>query len=260
MSTYKSNHVLSRSLLKRFIDGRNFIGMVEPATGVEKAVPYGDQGFRKRLWQKDAKIVMEQFWSDESEQYMGRIFKQIDNNEQLEAKDYQVLVRFLATHYVRSNEFLRVYDSVRKEYCSIVRLKSEFQDFFPRYMIHLELLRQTAVPSAFFETTMKYYYEKISRDLSGCGIDIGVATGNETFVLPDGGLLVLDSTIGIGQPSRGIGINNADHAVMPLGPRHIAAFNSLLPTIRYRDLNDQEVRNANANLQHAVIERYYKIP
>lgn len=101
------------------------------------------------------------------------------------------------------------------------------------------------------------YYKKSVGYLNNFGIEVGVAVGNATFILPDSGLVIMDDARRV-QPSQGVGLVGATYAGMPLGPRHLLAFTSKTRGVKYTDLDDSQVVTANANLQHAAIRAYFR--
>lgn len=259
MASYKNNHTLSECLLKRFTNDQGDIVRFDSNSTTGREVPYGSQGFKKGLWQRTTKQFMETLWNDLAERHMTNIFRKLDNHALFTAEEKNVLIRFLALHYVRSEEFIRVYKGLLADHARTDHFDMRLS-FYERYYLRLEFLKESGIPSQFFEDTMKTYYEVCIDYLSGMGLEIGVAGGDETLILPDGGLLLADATAQYHQPSGGIGLKSAVHAVMPLGPRHLIAFTSKSSSIVYLNLSDEEVRNANANLKHAVIEAYYTLP
>jgi hypothetical protein len=258
MAGYKNHHVLSECLLSRFMDGESKVFRHAVTRGQSMRVPVDGQGYgrKKGLWRRISAQAIEDLWNNEAERHMYRVFASLDAGRALTLREKQVIVRFLAVHYVRSNEFIRIYETVRAQRASTLTFDLQLP-FATRYDLRLKFLAETGTPSAFFEETMLGYYRQCLSYLTSFGLEIGTASGDETFILPDGGLFLADVTGQRVQPSGGVSLLEATYALMPLGPRHIAAFTSKARKFQYRPLFDREVCTANENLKLATIEAYY---
>jgi hypothetical protein len=202
---------------------------------------------------------METLWSEQAENDMTGIFCKLDARLPLEVNEKDTLVRFLAIHYVRSEEFIKVYEKVRDNKCRTTNFDASLP-FDVRYRLRLDLLKETVIPSQFFEDTMRDKYMMCVKYLDRFGFEIGVAVEKETLILPDGGLLLADEVVRRTQPSDGVTLTGATHAVMPLGPRHLIAFTAKSKGAVYRELSDEQVKRANSNLELAVIKAYFRQP
>jgi hypothetical protein len=57
-----------------------------------------------------------------------------------------------------------------------------------------------------------------------------------------------------------VALMDATSAVMPLGPKHIAAFTSDTQGMTYVDIPDELIGRTNDRLKFGVIEAYYSQP
>lgn len=201
---------------------------------------------------------MEELWSDQAEEEMRKVFDRLDAGRGLTLAQKNVVVRYLTVHFIRSTRFIKVYDEVRAARCETQRFDPQL-NFSERYHLRLKVLCDTEIPCALFEEQMKHYYEKCLKYLSGFGLEIGTATGNESFTLPDSGMFLADFT-DQQAPSINVPVLQATNAVMPLGPKHIAAFTSRAPKLTYRQWSDAEVRRGNTHLRSVAIKAYYSLP
>lgn len=257
---YKKNHTISQCLLERFADGAGKLDKHFCDTGRTVSRASGLEGFRKKLWTPSSAKTLEEAWNKQAESDIRPVFKKLDAGEPLTVGDKGILTRFCAIHYVRSEEFIRVYElHVREPKCRAVNLAPSWS-FSDRYFLRCKLLRETKIPSIFFEGQMQQMYEKCLSYLSEFGLEVGTATGSVNFILPDGGLYLHDSATGHAQPSNGVSLLQADTSLLPLGPRHIVAFTARTRDITYRDLSDSEVGRANSHLQQAAIYAYFTQP
>ena len=256
---YRRNHVLSESLLKRFQDEKGNIIRHDISRVKDNHTKPGLEGFRRDMWTRTSAKTMEELWNQQAENDILAVFEKIDQRKTITRKDLGVLARFSAIHFVRSNEFIKLYEYIRQQ-------KADAQDGDPRlgfvgtYIVRLELLKNTKIPSGFFEQVITEYYHKSAAHLMKYGVEIGVATGANEFILPDGGLLIADVEGGKYQPSGGVALLEAKQAVLPLSPKLILAFNVKVKRITYKELNDSHVANVNLKLLKGCHRSYYRKP
>jgi hypothetical protein len=256
---YKRNHVLSECLLERFQDGSGNIVRYDVIRNKRKLTKPGLEGFRLNLWRKTSARLMETLWNRQAENDIQNVLMKIDLRKRITKTDLGVLARFCAMHFVRSNEFIELYEYIRQQKAN-VSVNTEDLDFTNKYRVRLRILEKTKIPSEFFEKNITEYYFKSAEHLKNYGVEIGVATGRNRFILPDGGLLVADVQAGKYQPWGGVALMQARQAVMPLSPTLLLAFNASVKRITYIGLDDHEVANTNHKLLKASREFYYQQP
>jgi hypothetical protein len=256
---YRRNHVVSECLLERFQDATGNIVRHDIIRGKDKITKPGLEGFRLNLWTKTSALVMETLWNQQAENDIRQVLAKIDQRERITKNDLEVLARFCAVHFVRSNEFIKLYEYMRQQKAAVSGGDPRL-GFIGNYLVRLQLLKNTKIPSDFFEKTMTEYYHKSAQHLKKYGVEIGIATGNNRLILPDGGLLIADVQEGKYQPGGGVALMEARQAVLPLGPRVLLAFNAKVKRIDYRDLDDANVANANEKLLKACHQYYYAQP
>jgi hypothetical protein len=203
---------------------------------------------------------MESLWNKQAETDIKLLFGKIDNQEKLNKKDINLLARFCAIHFVRSKEFIKLYELIRQKNAEIESIKFNDYGFAGKYIVRLKFLKQTKIPCQFFEEQMKCWYDKTVKELSRHGVEIRVATGHGRIILPDGGLLISDVDANKYQPTGGIALLQARQAVLPISPIHLLGFNTKIKGVKYINMNDTNVSNANSKLVKACHEFYYCTP
>jgi hypothetical protein len=257
---YRRNHVVSECLLKRFQNAEGKILRYDVARGVERLTRPGLEGFQLNLWRPSSAQTMETLWNEQAENAILRVLAKIDSREQLTTQDFEILARFCAIHFVRSKEFIKLYEYIRQRKASLASNYNHRLDFVDNYRVRLKLLRETEIPCEFFETVMTHYYYLCRDHLKEYGIEIGVATGGKQFILPDNGILIADVEEGKYQPSGGVALLQARQVIMPLSPTLLLAFRSPARRVDYIDLDDRQVKNANQKLLLACHEYHYQMP
>ena len=256
-SSYIKNHVISQLLLERFADKSGGLMRHDMKLDKDLLTKPGRDGFVIRLWTGVTKATMEKLWSDEAENDVGKVFEKIDKRLPLNDADSKLLARFCAVHFVRSKEFIKLFKKIMDQKASTVNMEDVREDFYFKYMVRLNLLRESKIPSKFFEKIVLEYYQKSKSYLEGKSIEIRYAIGGEQLILPDGGLLVSDVVTGKYMASGGVPLLQAGQAVMVLGSGLLMGFNDHIEGVKYMPMNDENVTNANGKLLFACHDCYY---
>lgn len=255
-SAFKKNHILTSALLERFADNDGKILRHDLQRG--KVVPRksGLEGFRKHMWTKVNKVAIEKLWNKEAEGAMGRIFSKIDAQKGLTLKEARILATFIAIHYVRSNEFIRLYEQKRQREADLIFRDSK-ADLANRYILRARWLQETRIPSVYFENTLRDLYVDCRDYIVEHGIEIGVALNADSFILSDAGVVISNTETNRLQPSGGTSIKDANNALMALGPKLVASLSSRSQKVSYRTLRTDEVNYVNELLKKGSIQVYY---
>lgn len=258
-SSYRRNHVLSQCLLERFQNDNGNIMRYDLNYRKAKTTKPGLEGFHRGLWTGLSAKTMEALWSQQAENDIHVVFAKLAKRQRISRSDQELLARFCAMHFVRSNEFIKLYKKLAKSKYTTARMDSRL-DFIDRYRVRLQLLKRLRIPSEHFESAVLEYYFKSVDYLKKIGIDIGFATGRNKFILPDGGFMIADVEKDRYQPTGGVALMDARQGIMPLGPSMLLAFNNKVKRIAYIDLDDEQVMNANKKLVRACHRHYYYKP
>jgi len=139
---YQRNHILSQCLLERFQDAEGNLSRYDIKRGKVKPTKPGLDGFVRGLWTHTSAEFMETLWNQEAENNIHKVFAKIDKQQKLKRRDVELLAKFCALHFVRSKEFMKLYEGIRQRHAATEAING----FAGQYIVRLKLLKQTEIP------------------------------------------------------------------------------------------------------------------
>jgi hypothetical protein len=248
-------HLVSRVLLKQFIDAKMNLGLIDKITKKKSVVRLTEADSVSLNVVSEVFKPYEQIWN-KSEKHFPNVMNKIEDGSIFSSPVHiKSLKRFLAAHYVRSNAFIKQLG--KRSHQAVLEIVGELSDPSITFEVaNVDFLKSVypQVPEMW-----KDNYQKVYSFIDSCYIEVGVSSKRRSFILSDTPVLNwIKSTNRVGI-DEGVGIK-ADSVFFPISPKFIVSLTQVESSAgRYIQLSDKVVGAINKlSLRNAQKNCYYQ--
>lgn len=280
MSDNVMQHTLTKVMLERFARDGKVQVVVKKTGAVHESSPKTEARVKNFLTAH--KELIEALFSV-IEGGMTPLFKAIDEEKHLSGDEQHTAKMTIALHLLRSVRTKNAFDTLATEEFTktgqtLKQAPAELIEAFKKEYGHDPNEEDMAALAKTVDVMTDEYIQKVKKDgtldrfihemhgkfeafMEGAEVEVGVARGRETLVLPDIGALIRDHEANKTGFSQGVSLTTANIIILTVGPKHVISIvrgkhKGKRP--QYTDLNDESVRKINKLMIDDAEVKYYR--
>ena len=275
-------HTLTKVMLERFVRDDKVQVVIKKTGKVHESSPKTEARVKNFL--TAYKDLVETVFQ-EIEGGLTPLFDAMDAERHLSADEQHTAKMAVVLHLLRSvrtkkrfdaiaqEEFTKAAESLKKAPPELIEAFRSEHGYDPGEEDMVELaITADAMANEYIQKVKKdgtldriisEMYEKFKDFMEDAEVEIGIARGSETLVLPDVGTLIRDHKADKSGFSKGVSLTTVDVIMLTAGPRHVI---SIVRGERkgrrpeYTTLTDQTVKKINALMIDDAEVKYYRMP